>query len=206
MNDPFSSTADSGDMNVTVKTDFAGFRTEMLEATRLGKQFSSSLATAFDGLVLKGRGLTDVVRTLGQALSQAALKAAFKPLEDAIGSGLSSLVAGGLSGGVGFGFAHGGVFQSGVPVPFARGGVIASPISFPLGGGQHGIAGERGAEAIMPLARGPDGRLGVVSAGGGGGVQVNVSIATPDVEGFQRAESQISAALARAVARGQRNL
>ena len=30
-----------------------------------------------------------------------------------------------------------------------------------------GLAGERGAEAIMPLARGPDGRLGVAAAGGG---------------------------------------
>ena len=205
MTDPFSTSAAAGDMNVTVNADFAGFRAEMAEATRSSRQFGSALASSFDGLVLKGRGLTDVVRSLSQALSQIALRAAFKPLEDMLGSGLSGLVSGGLFAGPGFGFAHGGVFQSGVPIPFARGGVIASPISFPLGGGRHGIAGERGAEAIMPLARGPDGRLGVVSAGGGN-VQVHVSIATPDIESFQRAESQVSAALARAVARGQRNL
>ena len=58
----------------------------------------------------------------------------------------------------------------------------------------------------MPLARGADGRLGVVSASGGGNVHVNVSISTPDAGSFQRAESQISAMLARAVSRGQRNL
>jgi phage-related minor tail protein len=206
MTDPFSTGTTSGDMSVTVNADFTSFRAEMAEATRSSRQFGAALASSFEGLVLKGRGLTDVVRSLSQALSQIALRAAFKPLEDMLGSGLSSLVSGGLFGGAGFGFAHGGVFQGGVPVPFARGGVIASPISFPLGGGQHGIAGERGAEAIMPLARGRDGRLGVVSAGGGGGVQVHVNIATPDIEGFRRAESQISAALARAVARGQRNL
>lgn len=206
MTDPF---ADGGSMTVAIDADFSSFRAEMAEATRSSRQFGASLASAFDGLVLKGRGLTDVVRTLAQSLSQIAVRAAFKPLENMLGSGLANLFSGGLGGGfggAGFGFAHGGVFQAGVPTPFAQGGVIASPITFPLGAGRHGIAGERGAEAIMPLARGPDGRLGVVAAGGGGAVQVHVNISTPDIEGFQRAEGQVSAALARAVARGQRNL
>jgi phage-related minor tail protein len=65
--------------------------------------------------------------------------------------------------------------------------------------------GEAGAEAIMPLARGPDGRLGV-SAGGGAPTLVTVNIATPDAESFKRSEAQVSAALARAVARGRRAL
>ena len=65
--------------------------------------------------------------------------------------------------------------------------------------------GERGAEAIMPLARGPDGRLGVAASGGGSGAtHVNVNITTPDVAGFQRSQVQIAGALARAVARGRR--
>ncbi len=57
----------------------------------------------------------------------------------------------------------------------------------------------------MPLARGPDGRLGV-QGGGGRPVTVQVTIATPDAESFRRSEAQVSAALARAVARGQRGL
>jgi phage-related minor tail protein len=64
---------------------------------------------------------------------------------------------------------------------------------------------ERGAEAVMPLARGPDGRLGVRSQAGRP-VSVTVNIATPDAESFRRSEAQVSAALARAVARGQRGL
>ena len=36
--------------------------------------------------------------------------------------------------------------------------------------------GEAGPEAIMPLRRGPDGRLGVAAYGGGGGGGVGVSI------------------------------
>jgi phage-related minor tail protein len=127
------------------------------------------------------------------------LKAAFKPLEQGFGNLLSGLFSGG------FGFAKGGAFQQGLPVPFAKGGVIASPIAFPLSRGRTGIAGERGAEAIMPLARGPDGRLGVV-AQGGGGISVTFNVATPDVESFRRSETQVAAMLARAVALGQRNL
>jgi len=36
--------------------------------------------------------------------------------------------------------------------------------------------GEAGREAILPLRRGADGRLGVASTGGGGSVSVNVHV------------------------------
>ena len=64
------------------------------------------------------------------------------------------------------GFANGGVFSRGQVMPFAQGGVVSAPSYFPLGRGL-GVMGEKGAEAVMPLARGPDGRLGVRSGGGG---------------------------------------
>ena len=93
-----------------------------------------------------------------------------------------------------------------MPVPFANGGVIQSPIAFPLGAGRMGIAGERGAEAIMPLSRGPDGRLGVAAPRGGQGMQVTFNVTTTDADSFRRSEAQLSAMLARAAALGQRNL
>jgi phage-related minor tail protein len=71
--------------------------------------------------------------------------------------------------------------------------------------GGLGIMGEAGPEAIMPLRRGPDGRLGVAAAGGGASVQVVMNITTPDVQGFQRSQTQIAAQMGRALARGQRN-
>jgi len=103
------------------------------------------------------------------------------------------------------GFANGGVIQNGLPVPFASGGVIASPVTFPLANGRMGLAGERGPEAIMPLARGPDGKLGV-RAQGVPGISVTINVTTPDAESFRRSETQIAAMIARAVALGQRNL
>lgn len=64
--------------------------------------------------------------------------------------------------------AHGNVFSYGL------GGVRGSPQMFAMAGGM-GLWGEAGAEAILPLKRGPDGKLGVASDGSGGGdVQVNI--------------------------------
>jgi hypothetical protein len=40
----------------------------------------------------------------------------------------------------------------------------------------------------------------------GAGITVNMAVTTPDAASFQRSEAQVSAALARAVARGQRSL
>jgi phage-related minor tail protein len=102
-------------------------------------------------------------------------------------------------------FARGGVFSRGMVMPFAKGGVVGAPSYFPLGRGL-GLMGERGAEAVMPLARGPDGRLGVQAGGGSRSASITVNISTPDAESFRRSEAQVSAALARAVARGQRGM
>ena len=70
-------------------------------------------------------------------------------------------------------------------MPFAEGGVIASPAFFPLGRGL-GLMGERGAEAILPLTRGADGRLGVRSSGEARRpLNVVVQVSTPDADSFR---------------------
>jgi phage-related minor tail protein len=184
---------------VAVNADTTSLTTELRNASRLGAQFSNSLIGAFEGIAIKGKSVGDVLRTLGLRLSELVLKAALKPLEQGVGNLLTGLVSGGL------GFAKGGAIAGGVPVPFASGGIIQSPIAFPLAGGRMGLAGERGAEAIMPLSRGADGRLGV-AVRGGGGVNVTFNVTTPDVESFRRSETQVAAMLARAVLLGQRNL
>ena len=88
---------------------------------------------------------------------------------------------------------------------FASGGVIATPAYFPLGPGRLGVAGESGPEAILPLSRGRDGRLGVAMSGARAVANVTVNIATPDADSFRRSEAYITGQIARAVTRGQRS-
>lgn len=187
---------------VVVDADTTQLETQMKAATGVGRQFSSSLVTAFDGLAVKGKSFGDVLKSLTLSLSNMVLKAAFRPLDQAFGSLLQGVVGGGATS---F-FANGGVISRGLPVPFADGGVIQSPIAFPLAQGRTGLMGEAGPEAIMPLTRGPDGRLGVAAAGGGGGVNVTFNVTATDAASFARSEAQVSAMLARAVSLGQRNL
>jgi lambda family phage tail tape measure protein len=75
-------------------------------------------------------------------------------------------------------FAMGGAFQHDVTA-YAMGGVVDQPTMFKFadgGAGRLGLMGEAGPEAIMPLRRLPNGRLGVEQAGGGAPVTVNVSV------------------------------
>ena len=69
----------------------------------------------------------------------------------------------------GFPFADGGAFSGGSQIQaYADGGVVGSPTLFPMAGGKTGLMGEAGPEAIMPLKRGANGKLGVQMEGGGG--------------------------------------
>lgn len=172
------------------------------EVNSLSSGLGSGLRKAFEGLVFDGEKASDVLKGVGLSLSTTFFNAAMRPVQNALGglisSGFQSLV-GGVSP-----FADGGAFSQGRVMPFAKGGVVTSPVGFPMRGGR-GLMGEAGPEAIMPLARGPDGRLGVQAAGGGRPVTVVMNVSTPDVQGFQRSQGQIAAQAARALARGQRN-
>ena len=93
------------------------------------------------------------------------------------------------------GSANGNVFAQNGIVPFANGGIVDRPMMFPFAKG-IGLMGEAGPEAIMPLKRGADGKLGV--AGGNGGTVVNVSV---DASGSSvQGNNGQSAALGRAIA------
>lgn len=68
-------------------------------------------------------------------------------------------------------FANGGAFSKGVQF-YAKGDVFNSPTAFQHSGGL-GVMGEAGPEAIMPLKRGKNGKLGVQMEGSGGGVTIH---------------------------------
>ena len=138
---------------IDFKANTKPLQSELRRVTLISDQFGRSLMKAFEGITLRGKGLADVVRSLGQDLARMAFRNAFKPLEQSLNSLFqSSPTARGGSGG-----SASGLRGLGIPIPFAQGGVVASPTYFPLAGGRAGVMGERGAEAILPLSRGPDG-------------------------------------------------
>lgn len=182
-------------------------RTEYEGLDRAAAQAGRAIARSLAGGVTQGRNFENVLQGVGKRLIEIGLRAALKPLENLFAQGFGNLF--GAAGGAGNGggaFAKGGVFREGRVTPFAQGGVVSSPTYFPMAGGT-GLMGEAGPEAILPLARGADGRLGVRGAGGSTPpVQVTLNVTTPDAESFRRAEAQVAASLARAMARGRRAL
>ena len=171
------------------------------EVNTLSSGISGGLRKAFDGLVFDGMKLNDALKSVANTIVDTVYSIAIKPVTGALGGLLAQGVAGMM--GAGMPFANGGAFSQGKVMPFAKGGIVGAPTTFPMRGGR-GLMGEAGPEAIMPLARGPDGRLGV-QAGGGRAVSVVMNITTPDVQGFQRSQSQVAAQVSRALSRGQRN-
>ncbi len=105
------------------------------------------------------------------------------------GNGLAAGSAGATSSNLGassagysssyFPQALGGAWSSGVQM-FANGGaftnsIVSAPTAFGMAGGQAGVMGEAGPEAIMPLTRTSSGKLGVLAAGGGSGTAISIS-------------------------------
>jgi phage-related minor tail protein len=178
------------ELTASMRMETSRLRFEMTELTRVSESFGRTIAHAFAGAVTGSRKLSDVLRSLIASFSRQTLSAALRPLGAALTGQLAGLIS---------------PLAAGHKItPFAMGGIVHSPSLFAMKGGL-GLMGERGAEAVLPLARGPDGRLGVQSDGRGA-VNVTVHISTPDLASFQRSRSQVSALLARAVQQGQRDL
>jgi phage-related minor tail protein len=167
----------------------AQLRADMSGLSRLAENFGHTLTRSFASAIIQGRKLSDVLRGLALSLAQQALSQALRPLGQLLGSVFAN--------------ARGNLVSAGRIQPFASGGIVNSPVLFPLRGGA-GLMGEAGPEAIMPLARGRDGKLGVRTAGGGS--NISITIVTRDAESFRQSRSQVAASIARAVSRGQRNL
>ncbi len=182
---------DIDDHDITGK--FVGVRERTRDLTSGSNAFARAITSAFAQGATGAKSFDSVLKSLGQRLSTLSLNLALKPLTGLLGSGLDQL------------FKGIGNAVTGPPQPFAKGGVIASPSFFPLAHGGVGLAGEAGPEAIIPLARGPDGRLGV-AASGTGSANVTIHIATPDADSFRRSETYLTGLIARAVSRGQRGL
>lgn len=154
-----------------------GFFTDWINGVRQGESVFKSFEKSVLGALNK-----IIDRLLDQALNQ------MLGGGGGAGGGMGGM-AGGLGGGIGgilgtmlgkgiaslFGglFANGGAF--GTAQKFANGGaftnqIVNTPTLFQFANGsKFGQMGEAGPEAVVPLSRGANGKLGVQAHGGGGG-------------------------------------
>lgn len=128
------------------------------------KSAASEFATGFAQDLRQGVSAMD-------ALTKAATRLSDRLIDMALNQAINSLFSklAGSIGGVGAPLnilpsAQGNIFSGGNVIPFARGGIVNSPTIFPMARG-YGLMGEAGPEAVMPLRRGQDGKLGVAASG-----------------------------------------
>lgn len=176
-------------MTVAIEADVAPLADALQSLERLSESFGHQMTGALRSATVGGRELDDVLRSVAGNLAGMALTRGLSPLQNLAGDWMSSLMNS----------------VTGSIVPFAKGGVIGSPTLFPMGG-DVGLMGEAGAEAIMPLKRGSDGSLGVAMSGGTASLNVTFNVTATDAASFRKSEAQVTAMLARAVSRGAQRL
>lgn len=105
-----------------------------------------------------------------------AIKTAGRAIRALFSFGTSEVVSGGIEAAASVVAANGAAFNNGNVIPFAKGGVVTKPTVFPMANGGTGLMGEAGAEAVMPLRRMSNGRLGVEASNGNDSKAVQVNI------------------------------
>lgn len=162
------------------------------EAQRSAANVGSTFANSMEQALLSAQDLGDGL----QGVFRATLAAIFHELvTEKIATEVSTVALAAL-------VKDGGAFAGGHLVPMASGGIVSAPTYFPLAGGKVGLMGEAGAEAVMPLARGADGKLGVKSAGGGAPTII-FNVQATDAASFRKSGPQIMSDLRRALAGGR---
>jgi lambda family phage tail tape measure protein len=182
------------------------------ELERTSGDFTNQINEGFKDITLNGiDGMADALTNLATSGKASFKEFALSIIKDIEKMILKALIFKALSAAFGYGTggggaviaqpgqnyaANGAVFDGSNAQFFAEGGVVERATPFAMSNGKTGIMGEAGPEAIMPLARGADGKLGVRgggSSGGGNNVQVgaiNVVVksdpkSTPNQQGME---------------------
>ncbi len=184
-------------VSTTIQGDLSTAMVDIMTHTKatgdVWRSFGLQVITAIDQMIVKMLIMGPIMRALQESMSGAGGGFNFLNMFGIGGAGGGAGTMGGTGGGLGGLYANGGVFDNGRVIhPYALGGItsdiLVAPTLFPMANGA-GLAGEAGPEAIMPLKRGSDGRLGISGAGGGattvhinqGDIHIDASGADPAV-------------------------
>lgn len=150
-----------------MKTAWGDYRDAALDANAQIQSVTSATLNGFSSqlasvLVDGQANFQDFAKSILKMLAEIALKMAIVKGFEAFGFGGVTVNA------------KGGVYNS-PGLSAYSGQVVSKPTLFPFARGA-GLMGEAGPEAILPLRRGIDGKLGVVAASGRSGGEVNQTI------------------------------
>ena len=171
----------------------------------IGKDIEQTFVNAFQGMedalvkfVETGKlNFSDLTRSIISDLTRMLVRAAVtKPLFNFLFPNLAD--GGVLNNGEIVESANGNVFAKNKIVPYKMGGIVNRPTIFPMQNGL-GLMGEAGPEAVMPLKRGANGKLGVQSTGGVGNIVVNVDASGSSVQGDSAQSQEFGRVLAAAI-------
>lgn len=139
-----------------------GFFDDLIDGAKSFKEAFTDMVRSF---------LAGVAKMIAQELALRAVQAALRAFGGGSANGNAFNSTGQMA------FAKGAAFTGAGLQRFANGGAFTNrlfsvPTAFAFGkGGQFGVMGEAGPEAVMPLTRGPNGRLGVDAHGAGAGAR-----------------------------------
>lgn len=154
--------AEAQRVNDILLDQYARIEAELEDQAQKQKQLADSIANTFGDAFMSIVDGTKSAKDAFKDMARDIIKQLYRILvvEQMVNS-ISGAIRGSFGGG-----APQGPMPSGNPIPYADGGVVGSPTTFPMTGGKTGLMGEAGPEAIMPLKRGANGKLGVQMEGG----------------------------------------
>lgn len=133
-----------------IKQTFTTLEDSFLEFIKTGQfnfeKFTQSILDDLTRIIIRAA----IIRPLAQGILDFSLTP----------SATQSYQTQGSANQLGVAAANGAAFSGGFQA-FANGGIVSSPTMFGYGTGRKGLMGEAGSEAILPLTRGSNGKLGV---------------------------------------------
>ena len=146
---------------------------KLKEAEQLQKDVADTIANSMGNALMS---IVDGTKSVKDAFKDMARAIIAELYQIYVVKQITGMISGGIDSFMGFNAsasANGNVFSNGNLVPYADGGVVGGPTYFPMNDGRTGLMGEAGPEAIMPLKRGKNGKLGVQAEGGAGDVIIH---------------------------------
>ena len=189
-----------------LKTSSASFsvidREDMLNRINNIKKSIKGIGDAMGDVVVKGiKGMEDALVNFVMTGTLNFRNLANSIISDMVRIAIQQTITAPFTGFISslFKNADGNAFMNGKVQKYAYGGVVTKPTIFPMANG-IGLMGEAGAEAILPLRRGSNGKLGVQSTGSGiGNIVVNVDASGSSVEGNEQGGREFGRAIAAAI-------